>query len=47
MDVTKEILEETSRSVMSEMKEEDLLAALNQLEVVDIGELSLIAWRVI
>ncbi|MDO3409720.1 hypothetical protein QWJ34_08080 [Saccharibacillus sp. CPCC 101409] len=47
MDVTKEMLWDIARDNMKEMEDADLLAAIQELDVVDLGELSVIAWRVI
>ncbi|MEF2967667.1 hypothetical protein V3851_17700 [Paenibacillus sp. M1] len=47
MEQTKELLLESARASLSEMKECDLLSAVDYMDIVDLGELSLIAWRVI
>lgn len=42
-----EIREEAPKAEGTEMREQDLLAVLEQMEITDIGELSMVAWRVI
>ncbi|MHA6534315.1 hypothetical protein [Paenibacillus sp. BAC0078] len=47
MEATREMLWDIARDNMAEMEDADLLAAIQELDIVDLGELSVIAWRVI
>ena len=47
MEATRDMLWNIARDNMSEMEDADLLAAIQELDIVDLGELSVIAWRVI
>lgn len=42
-----EIREEAPKAAGTEDREQDLLAILEQMEITDLGELSMVAWRVI